>query len=110
MVQETPRAAQYRQRADAIDTAAKTLSPDDRATALRHQQALRHLADIEDWVSAEPHVVANHDYKLAPKEVLVPRGPVRVNAPGRRVTTRQVELSSAEQPGDVTEHPAPRRR
>lgn len=91
MVQETPRAAQYRQRADAIDSAAKNLSPDDRATALRHQQALRHLADIEDWVAAEPHLAANHDYKLEPKIALLPRGPVRVNAPGRRVTTRPVE-------------------
>jgi hypothetical protein len=100
MVQETPRAARYRQRADAIDTAAKNLSPDDRAAALRHQQALRHLADIEDWVAAEPHVAANHDYKLAPKTVLAPRGPVRANTPGRRVMTRQVELSSGEQPID----------
>jgi hypothetical protein len=110
MVQETPRAARYRQRADAIETASENMSPDDRATALRHQQALRHLADIEDWVSAEPHVAANHDYKLQPKIALLPRGPVRANTPGRRVTSRQVELSNAEQPGDVTEHPAPRQR
>jgi len=108
MVQETPRAARYRQRADAIDTAAKNLLPDERAAALRHQQALRHLADIEDWVAAEPHVAANHDYKLAPK-LVPPRGLVRVNSPGRRVTARQDELSSAERPTDVTEDPAPRR-
>lgn len=86
MVQETPRAARYRQRADAIDTAAKNLSDADRATALRHQQALRHLADMEDWVSAEPHVAAKHDYMLEPKNDTRPRGPVRANAPGRRVT------------------------
>jgi hypothetical protein len=110
MVQETPRAARYRQRADAIETAAENLSADDRATALRHQQALRHLADIEDWVSAEPHVAANHDYKLAPKLAQLPRGPVRANAPGRRVMTRQVELSSGERPGDAIEHPEPRPR
>jgi hypothetical protein len=108
MVQETPRAAQYRQRADAIESAAKNLSPDDRATALRHQQALRHLADIEDWVAAEPHVAANHDYKLVPKLAPLPRGPVRANAPGRRVTTRQIDPSVAEPPRDAT--PAPRQR
>jgi hypothetical protein len=110
MVQETPRAAQYRQRADAIDTAAKNLSPDDRAAALRHQQALRHLADIEDWVAVEPHVAVNHDYKLAPKIALLPRGPIRANAPGRRVTTHSVEPLGIERPGDMTKHPAPRRR
>jgi hypothetical protein len=49
---------------------------------------LRHLADIEDWVAAEPHVAANHDYKLEPKVVLPPRGPVRANAPGRRAAIR----------------------
>jgi hypothetical protein len=91
MVQETTRAVEYRKRADAIDVAAQNLSPEDRATALRHQQALRHLADIEDWVSAEPHVAANHDYKLEPRLAALPRGPVRANAPGRRVTTRPTE-------------------
>ncbi|MDB5600791.1 MAG: hypothetical protein JWN71_2835 [Xanthobacteraceae bacterium] len=107
MVQETPRAAQYRQRADAIDTAAQSLSPEDRATALRHQQALRHLADIEDWVAAEPHVAANHDYKLEPRPDAPPRGPVRANAPGRRATIRPVE--PLEQARDMTRHPGARR-
>jgi hypothetical protein len=87
----TPRATIYRQRADAIDPNAEGMSAEERATALRHQQALRHLADIEEWVSAEPRVAANYDYELVPKIVVKPSAPMRANARGRRVGTQYTD-------------------